>query len=282
MRNLDELLEKINDFPTLPTIYSTLMEVLSNPRTTVQDVADVISKDQSSSLKILKIVNSAVYGLQTKIDSIAQAIFYIGFNEVKNIVLTLSVIDVFSGTKSLVNFNIVDFWKHSIAVGIISRRMGKAMGVRNTDNYFLAGIIHDIGKLFFLRSMNEDYLKVLRYVQEHRESIRDIEVKMIGFDHTTAGELLAVKWQLPESIINTIKFHHVGLIDGNPETMIVCVHLADVVARMLELGHPGDEIVSAPNEEIWSKINMPDNVFTKMYDNLIFEYTQSLGILLLK
>jgi putative nucleotidyltransferase with HDIG domain len=282
MRDINELVEKINEFPTLPTIYSALLEVLSNPRTTVQDVADVISKDQASSLKILKIVNSAVYGLQSKIDSIAQAIFYIGFNEVKNIVLTLSVIDVFTRTKSMVNFNIVDFWKHSIAVGIITRKLGNVVGVKNTENYFLAGIIHDIGKLFFLRSMNDDYMKVISYVQEKKLSIMDMELKLIGFDHTTAGELLAEKWQLPESIKQTIKYHHTGMVEGNWDLMIACVHLADIVARLLELGNPGDDLVPTPNLEVWKKLDMPENAFTKMYDNLIFEYSQSLGILLLK
>ncbi|OGU13693.1 MAG: hypothetical protein A2X61_01920 [Ignavibacteria bacterium GWB2_35_12] len=280
--DISTMVDKIGDFPTLPTIYTSLLEALSNPRSTVQDIADIILKDQSSTLKILKIVNSVAYGLQSSVDTISQAIFYIGFSEIKNIVLTLSVIDVFSNIKSLAYFNIVDFWKHSIAVGIISKKLAKLIGIKNTENYFLAGVVHDIGKLFFIRTFGEEYDKIIKYGLDNKLLIRDAESKIYGFTHTDVGEMLADKWQLPSSINHAIKYHHSqGIGKGTPE-LTACVHLADVIARIMELGNPGDNLVYTPSEEVWKILNIPPDTFAKMYNSIISEYRQSVGILLLK
>lgn len=279
---LNKMVDKLGEFPTLPTIYTSLLETLSNPRSTVQDVAEVILKDQSSTLKILKIVNSVAYGLQSRVDTISQAIFYIGFSEIKNIVLTLSVIDVFTNTKSLTYFNLVDFWKHSIAVGIISRKLAKLIGIKNTENYFLAGIVHDIGKLFFIHTFGDEYNKVVKYGLDNKLVIWDSENKVYGFNHMDIGEMLADKWQLPATINHAIKYHHSNRIgEGTPE-LTVCVHLADVIARIMELGNPGDNQVYPPSEEVWKILNIPPDTFAKMYNSIITEYRQSVGILLLK
>ncbi|MCL5991599.1 MAG: HDOD domain-containing protein [Bacteroidetes bacterium] len=276
------MVDKIADFPTLPTIYTSLLEVLSNSRSTVQDVADIILNDQSSTLKILKLVNSVFYGLQSRVDTISQAIFYIGFSEIKNIVLTLSVIDVFSNTKSLTYFNLVDFWKHSIAVGIVSRKIAKLIGIKNTENYFLAGIVHDIGKLFFINTFSEEYNKVVKYALDNKLIIWEAENKIYGFNHMDIGEMLADKWQLPATINHAIKYHHSKDIgSGTPETTL-CVHIADIIARIMELGNPGDNLVYPPSQEVWEILNIPPDTFAKMYNSIISEYRQSVGILLLK
>ena len=282
MVSLDSMADKIGDFPTLPTIYTSLLEILSNPRSTVQDVANIILKDQASTLKILKIVNSVSYGLQSRVDTISQAIFYIGFSEIKNIVLTLSVIDVFSNTKSLTHFSIVDFWKHSIAVGIISKKLGKLIGIKNTENFFLAGIVHDIGKLFFINTFTDEYNKIVKYAHDNKLIIYEAENNIYGFNHMDIGEMLADKWQLPATINHAIKYHHSKNIGEGTPDLTLCVHLADVIARIMELGNPGDNIVYPPCEEIWNVLKIPPDTFAKMYNSIISEYRQSVGILLLK
>jgi len=279
---ISTLIDKVSDFPTLPTIYTSLLEVLSSPRSTVQDVADIILKDQSSTLKILKVVNSVAYGLQSRVDTISQAIFYIGFSEIKNIVLTLSVIDVFSNIKSLAYFNLVDFWKHSIAVGIISKKLAKLTGIKNAENYFLAGIVHDIGKLFLIRTFGEEYNKVVKYGLDNKLIIWDAENKVYGFNHMDVGEMLADKWQLPATINHAIKYHHSQNIGSGTPELTACVHLADVIARIMELGNPGDNFVYPPCEEVWTILDIPPDTFGKMYNGIITEYRQSVGILLLK
>lgn len=282
MIDIKNILSQVKDFPTLPTIYSTLLDVMANPRSTVQDVANVITKDIAASAKILKTVNSALYSMQVRIDTISQAIFHLGFNEVKNLVIALSILDMFSRVKSFNTFSLVDFWKHSIAVGCITRLIGTIIGIKNIENYFLSGIVHDIGKLFFLKNYEAEYRQVIDYVQENKVFIKEAEKKIFGLSHLTVGDLLAEKWRLPPSIRNTIKNHSTGIVNGRIDLQVGCVHLANIIARSLELGFAGDEYVPEPNPEIWASLNLPSNVFTKVLPRILIEYEQSVSILLLK
>ena len=281
MKDIEKTLRYVEDFPTLPTIYSALLDVIANPHSTVQDVADVISKDQSSALKILRTVNSSLFGLQTRVDTLSTAIFHLGFNEVKNLVVALSVIDLFSNMKSIQSFNIVDFWKHSIAVGVVSRIIGKTLGVKNLENFFLAGIIHDIGKLFFLKYFKEDFTKVSSIIAEENISIREAEVMVFGINHCVAGEIIAERWRLSSSIKNVIRNHTTGFVDGNFNTLCASVHIANIIARLMELGNPGDHLVPEPNFQIWKELNFPQDTFVKLHKYILQDYQQSASILLL-
>ncbi len=281
MIKIDSIIEHIEEFPTLPTIYTQLLEVMANPRSTVADVANIISQDISSSTKILKHVNSPVYHLQAEVDTISQAIFYIGFNEVKNLVITLSIMDIFGDKRSESKFNIIDLWKHSIAVGVITRIIGQLIGIKNIENYFLSGVIHDIGKLFFLKTMKDEYSNVIEYVNENNVLIHQAEQKVLGFDHMQAGGLLAKKWKLPQTITNSIINHSTGKVKEQVDIQVSCVHLADIVARIMEFGYPGDDLVPQPNLDIWRYLNIDPATYPQILPKIVENFEQSLSILLL-
>jgi HD-like signal output (HDOD) protein len=281
MIKLENVIEQIEEFPTLPTIYTQLLEVMANPRSTVADVANIISQDISSSTKILKHVNSPFYHIQGEIDTISQAIFYIGFNEVKNLVITLSVLDIFNEKHSDSKFNIVDLWKHSIAVGVITRIIGQLIGIKNIENYFLSGVIHDIGKLFFLKTMKKEYTTVVDYVADKNVVIQNAEEKIFGFDHMLTGGLLAKKWKLPQTITNSIVNHNTGRVKDQADIQVSCVHLANIIARIMEFGFPGDDLVPQPNKEIWNFLNIDPATYPQILTKITDNYEQSLSILLL-
>ena len=281
MMNYQQIVNRLDDFPTLPTIYSSLLEAISNPRSTVQDVADIISKDQSSSVKLLKVVNSSIYGFKTRVDTISQAIFLLGFNEVKNIILSLSVFQIFNSINSQSKFNVVDLWKHSIGVAVISRMLGVTLGIKNVENYFLSGLMHDIGKLVFFKLFPDEYSKAVDDAFNSNMKIKDAEKKHFVIDHDILGDLLAEKWKLPTSIRNCIKFHSNGSIDGKIDVQVACVHLANVIATIFELGNPGDEIIDEPNYQIWNELSFTENALIGSYEQIILQYEQSLSILTL-
>jgi HD-like signal output (HDOD) protein len=156
------------------------------------------------------------------------------------------------------------------------------IGIKSTENYFLAGIVHDIGKLFFLRTFSDEYNKVLKYGLDKKLFIGDAENAVYGFNHMDVGEMLGDKWQLPASINHAIKYHHSDKIGGDTPEITACVHLADVIARIMELGSPGDNLVYPPSEGVWKIFDFPPETFAKMYNSIITEFRQSVGILLLK
>lgn len=263
-----ELLEKINteikSLPTLPTIFDSISQALKDPLVTPDKLASIIASDQASVIKVLKVANSPFYGFRGKIDTISKAVFYLGFKEVQNLIFALSLMNIFSKDKVVDGFHPKEFWKHSIAVGIISRMMAEASGEKNLENYFLSGIIHDIGKLLFMEFAFDEYQEVSLLVDTKGISIKKAEFEVFGFDHTNAGKLLAEKWKLPITFINVIHYHHLGIAGNNPEKILSIVHIANVVARFLNLGSGGDPYVPEPNAKAWESFSLPASYFSAM------------------
>ncbi len=282
MEIVDKLLKGVDDFPTLPTIYSTLCDVMANPLSTANHAADVILRDQASALKVLKTANSSIYGFRGRIDTISQAIFYIGFDEVKNLVLALSIIDLFHKSSLIENLNPVELWKHSIAVGVATRIIGVNIRADRIENYFLAGILHDIGKLLFIRNMEEEYNQTINYAFEKMITIREAEAEVLGMTHTVAGELIAEKWKLPLSIRNAIRHHYIGIVNGMPDKLAASVHIANLLCQMLMLGESGHKIVKEPNIEVWRYLDLPKNIFSNIIPKLLADYEESLTLFQLK
>jgi HD-like signal output (HDOD) protein len=277
---IENIIQRIEEFPTLPTIYSTLSDVMANPRSTANDVAAVIAQDQSSASKVLKTANSSLYGFRGRVNNISQAIVYIGFDEVKNLIIALSIIDLFKKSGKNDTFNPVDLWKHSIAVGVITRLLGKEIGIKKLENYFISGILHDIGKLLFFKFMPDKYIKVVNHAIENGVTAREAEAEILGVTHTIAGDLLSEKWKLPKSIRNAISYHYVGKVDGNINPLVACVHLADVIACLLELGQAGDDIIPEPSYDIWESLEIRPKALKALYPRIIHDYEESVQLLL--
>jgi len=280
MKLINQIIHEIDEFPTLPTIYSTLNEVMANPRSTANDVAAVIQQDQSSASKVLKAVNSSIYGFRNRVNTVSQAVVYLGFQEVKSLVITLSVMNMFSKTQSTAILNPVELWKHSIATGVIARYLAKMMGERELEKYFIAGILHDIGKLLFLRAIPDIYSKALNFAFDYKLQTRDVEKEIIGMSHNLAGKLICEKWKLPVSIINTIHYSHSGLVDGKVDRMVSTVHIANVMAVVLELGKAGDTSIPEINTNVWSQLPIKEGTFVRGLPIILKEYQDSVNLLL--
>jgi HD-like signal output (HDOD) protein len=279
MNRLDEIVGRMNEFPTLPTIYTRLLDLLGNTHTTVQDVADIISKDQSVVMKILKLVNSPLYGLSKNVTNISQAILFLGFNEIRNITLTISVLNIFSKvqTSTTSSFSVVELWKHSIAVGVITRHLGAILNINRAEDFFISGVIHDIGKLLFIRLFKEKYFEVIQEVMIKNITLKQAEKDMFGVSHEFAGGLLADKWHLPPSIKKIITMH--GANHERIDTQIACVNLADSIASALELGNPGYDYISQPNPNIWNLLKLPKGALSNLKCEVLGDYNNSINIL---
>ncbi|MBX3045348.1 MAG: HDOD domain-containing protein [Candidatus Kapabacteria bacterium] len=278
--NIDFLVSKINSFPTLPTIYYKISEVIDNPHSTANDVADVICQDQASASKVLRAANSPIYGFYGRIQNITQAISYIGFEEVKNLVIAMTIMDFFNKRFDNKYFNPVAFWQHSIGVGIMTRLIGKAIHAKDLESYFLTGIMHDLGKLLFLNTIPEEYNRVLKYSLENKTSFSDAETKIIGISHAVAGELLAEKWNLPPAIKYTIRYHNTGIVDNSYSEVVAATHVANIAGAMYGYGYSEDVIVEEPNKLAWEVLKLNDNFFTSSVELMTKSYHESTNLLL--
>jgi HD-like signal output (HDOD) protein len=280
MNVLDKILQNVNKLQTLPTIYSSISEALKDPLVTPEKLSRIISIDQVSSFKILKVANSPFYGFRGRIDTISQAILYLGFDEIKNIIFALSVVNIFAKDKIILNFKPTDLWAHSIGVGISTRLIGTAIGEKELENYFLAGIIHDIGKLLFLEFIPGDYEKVLKLVIEKNCSIEEAEIEILGINHCKAGQILAEKWKLPSGLQDAILYHHAGLKENQSSKLIASVHIADILVAALDLGRTGDYLIPQPNFKVWDILKLPNGFFISIKKKLIEDFNQTIRVML--
>ena len=224
-------LEQIEDIPTLPTIVFELNELLQNPDTPITEITDVIEKDQSMSLKILKLVNSAFYGVQSKVADIGNAIILLGFSTVRNAILSLSVISAFKGKNSLEGFDITDFWKHSLAVAVTSKSLAQKTRKESPDSCFVAGLLHDIGKVIMAQYFQELFEKVWTAARQDTLSFYDAEKKVSDIDHSGIGAHLAEKWQLSSNFINTIKCHHDFQTEIDGYNLLLIIYLSNIIVN---------------------------------------------------
>ncbi|MBN1547207.1 MAG: HDOD domain-containing protein [Syntrophaceae bacterium] len=265
---INRRIEQLKDLPTLPTILMECNQMLQNPETTASTLGDVIKTDQAISSKVLKLVNSAFYGLSGRVSTISQAIVVLGFNAVRNIILSISVFEFLPRNADLKGFEIYKFWEHSIGCGVISKILGQKLGIEDPEEAFIAGLLHDVGKLVIARIFPEDFITILKITHSNKALFLDAEQDVLGITHNQTGEILAKHWRLPSTLIESIAFHHNGTEKMNNKNLVSIVHLADIITRGLQIGSGGDMVIPAINRKAWDALNMNSKIIEPLMDDL--------------
>jgi putative nucleotidyltransferase with HDIG domain len=224
-------LDRIEDLPTLPGIAIEVNRMLLDYDTTINKLSDAIKKDQAMVSKILKLVNSAFFGLRGKIGTISHAIVVLGFNMIRNAVVSISIVDAFSVKGSLDGFDIADFWKHSVAVAVTSKYLAEKTGIHAADDCFVAGLLHDMGKIVLLQHFKDLFQKVWLSVRGNNLSFYEAEKSQIQVDHAWIGGYLARKWQLPMPLVDAIRYHHDVRPNINDQHLLMIIHTADIIVN---------------------------------------------------
>jgi HD-like signal output (HDOD) protein len=279
MTLVEKIIQNIRDLPTLPTVYLSLSETIADPSSTAEDVSRIVSCDQGSTSRVLRLANSVLYGFPGQIETISRAVVVLGFDEVRNLVLATSVLDLFSKSDSAFRFRPVDFWAHSVAVGIATRLIGQAARMPNAENCFIAGILHDIGKLVFFEYAEKEFSRALDQAIKCQVSLAEAEKEFLGLDHSTGGWLLVENWNLPPDIQQAIRSHHSGTADDRADPLAAAVHIADILARALELGYGGDELIPRPNDRAWQVLNLSPQRLGDITDDLLQHFQGTVDIM---
>ena len=280
MIEIDHLVSKIIDFPTLPTIYATVSEAVNNPLCSASDIANLISKDQAITAKILKVVNSPIFGMQKSIDTVTQAVVYLGHTEVMNIIMALSIIKIFKTLDGSIPIKPENLWKHSLATAVQSRQIAKTIGIKKLEHFFLAGILHDIGKLTLLKLVPYDYIKTVELSINNKISLRQAELESLGFTSALVGNLLAEKWKLPIYLINAIKGYYNGMINNQFEKLVATVHISDIISYTYGFSLVENEIIPEPNLQVWNYLNLPKEYFNETSNKFVTDTEQMIALML--
>lgn len=236
-------LEKIRLFvdkmPSLSTTVSKVLEICSRPDTVPNDLNRVIALDPVLAGQVLKLINSAYYSLMNKVTSLTRAIIMLGLNTVKNLALSTAIIRSVSQAKKSRALPIRAFWAHSIAVGVMAKLLaaGRGLSLAEREEYFVAGLLHDLGKI----PIGDEYTEVLARVETAQEPLVTVEQQVLGLDHEEVGAMIATKWKLNAVLTDAICHHHTPeLAAAAHRDLVATVALADFYVCLFDIGDAGN------------------------------------------
>ena len=273
-----QVVSNIRNLPTPPVVFHQIQKVLNDPKVSAAHVAAILAEDPAMSVKVLKMTNSAFYGLSREIDSVKQAVVIIGMEAIRNLVLSASVLDMFKGKSNDQEFQ-EKFWRHSLATAFCSRILARKIhsrGIVDPDAAFSGGLLHDIGKVVlncFLRPEYEKYVDQ-RAIDKTEESCV-VEEKALGYTHSQIGSLLAVQWKLPQTLGETITFHHYPDEHPTHEAMCYLVHLGNYIAKRTFYEREERNLVGNLRPGVLEHLALTDADLDSFSDLLREEYLKS-------
>ena len=224
----------IKNLPTLPTTLQEARRLADNPQTSILQLAEVIGRDQVLSSKVLKMVNSPTYGFPGRIASIQNALVLLGFNVIKSLIISTVVFE------SMAN-SMTALWRHSVGCSIACHELGRLLKVANVDELFIAGLLHDIGKVIITVQLPEARKEIERLVREEDVPCREAEERVLGMTHARIGSWLAEHWNLPASLRYALACHHRPTSAHDHTTIASIVHIGDFLTCFFEFGNSGDD-----------------------------------------
>ena len=234
-RSKEELLNMVDRMPAFPASVHRIIQLTSNVNCQARDLVRVIDTDPVLTMRILRVANSAYFGLQMKIVSVQHAVVYIGLNSVKHLALATAAIGSLPKDNTA-GFDADQFLKHSLAVGVITRRLRKRLGGagQNDGDEFVGGLLHDIGKVLFAHFEPDALGEALTMSKEEGMPIYEAERQLLGVDHAEMGGMLAEHWGFPPSLCRAIREHHEPIDAEDAPPLRDCVYLANYLAEKWE------------------------------------------------
>jgi HD-like signal output (HDOD) protein len=271
-KNPESLLKGLVELSSLPFIYIKINEAVNNPRSSMQDISDIISSDPGLSSRLLRLVNSAFYSSSSKIETVSRALLVIGTQQIRDLALATSVMSLFKGIPdNLVSME--SLWKHSVACGLAAKKLATAKQCEsNVERFFTAGIIHDIGRLVIYKKIPETAREMILRCKTDRKPLCLVEKDVIGFDHTDLGRKLAQLWNLPPSLEEVLAYHHTPWEAKRYPLESCVVHIADHIAHEMQLGDSGEQYIPPLEENVWELSGIPAIEISSISDQLRPEF----------
>jgi putative nucleotidyltransferase with HDIG domain len=254
--DLRRLVTRLSTLPTVSPLYGQISAAIENPRTSAADVGALVARDATTTARLLRMVNSAFFGYPERVTTVTRAVTIVGFDALRNLILATSVLELFNlRGVTWKGFSPEELWQHSLATAIAARAIARRLARREVEEFFVAGLIHDIGKMALLHLMRERYLLAVDLAARERLLIVEAERTIIGLNHTQVGRLLTEAWNLPRALVTTVARHHQP--PREPEGLLpAAVHLADIMARALAIGSGGDERVPPLADGAWETLGL--------------------------
>ncbi len=238
----EKLIVLVEKMPAFPRSVQQVVQLTSDINASAKDIVRVIECDPVMTVKILKSINSSFYGLPQKVTSVQRAVVHIGLNTIKNMALGVAAMGMLNANNKA-NFNTSEFLLHSLTTASISKMLAERIGLSSIEcsDCFVAGLLHDFGKVVFAEFMPNEFKLALEKSKEQLLPLHQTELEFIGLSHTQAGKMLAEKWDLSETLIDAIAHHHD--LDHSQNVLRDCVFAANQISKHMQFGDSGNPLI---------------------------------------
>lgn len=276
---IEKLLRETPAISSLPSAYTRLNEAVNDPRTSSRDVANVITEDTGLAARLLRIANSAFYGFPSRIDTISRAVTLVGTRQLRDLALATSVIKQFDGLPEG-PVTMKSFWQHSVACGVAARILATHRREPNVERFFIAGLMHDIGRLVMFSTIPELAMQAMDEAKRRQDLLYRAERNLLGFDHADVGGALLGQWKLPTHTVNAVACHHNPATDRGLHTDTAIVHIADLITNAMQIGSSGERYVPALDNDAWKRLGLSENILSVTLSELERQYQNAVTIIL--
>lgn len=220
-KEIKKKLKKLEGVPTLPPIVQRLSLMIEDERVSLNQIAEVIEKDQVITTKVLRLANSAFYGFPKKVSTVNQAMMLLGLNVLKILIMTSSIFEI-------IHKEDIGLWEHSIGVAACAKIIAEKVNLAEPQEIATAGLLHDLGRVIQMVTLREEYEELQKIVSEGQDPLK-AEQKLLGIDHAEIGAFLMTQWNLPERLIEAVHAHHFIELAKKYKKEAACIHLADIL-----------------------------------------------------
>ncbi len=235
---------------------------LQSPQSNISTIGEVIQKDLDLTARLLRLANSPFYGFSSRLSTVAEAVSLLGIQQVQDMIIASSVLEQFKGVPdTLVNKD--SFWRHCIAVGITARLLAMERRLPRPDKFFVAGLLHDIGRLVLLSQAAEWAQAVFALYQREKMLLRDAEQKVLGCDHQQIAAELLQSWSYPPALVQAVAFHHAPSLSGARLDASV-VHVADHLVNAMGIGSSGEQFIPPLDERAWALVGLNTDILGRL------------------
>ena len=251
--DLRNRIEKLGDLPTLPHVVQRLAAMISRPTVSTEEIGAIIEKDQVLAAKVLRLANSPFYGFPSRIGSVSHAVIVLGFNVVKGLTLCASALSIMKDA------GMDQLWRHSLGVAITANLLAARLEMKNPEELFVSGLLHDIGKVVLYVKWPDvgNSIKDAMKTRTDR-SLFDIEQELTGLSHAEIGGCLANAWHLPVTLREPILYHHDPTRANEAMLQTAIVHVADILVKGLACGNPGDDLIPPLSKPAWDLVGLDE------------------------
>lgn len=248
-------------------VLNEIEEALQSPQCSLVTMGDAIEKDPDLTARLLRLGNSSFYGFSSRLTTVTEAISLIGIQQVQDLILASSIVERFAGVEAEF-VSMESFWRHSLACGIGARLIAMERRLPKADKFFVAGLLHDVGRLALFGQAPALAQEVFRLSQSQHILLREAEVRLLGYDHQQIGEALLRHWQYPPNLVVAVGRHHQPLSSEIARDEASAVHLSDYLVNAMQIGSSGERFVPSLNLKAWETLRFSPDLLAPIMNGI--------------